>query len=780
MKISPFPENEKERLEVIQAYQILDTEEEQDFNDIVELAAELCNTPIAIITLIDQNRQWFKAKTGLDIKETSRDLSFCAHTIHLDDVMIVPDALQDERFFDNPLVTGQPYIRFYAGMPLIGREGFKLGSLAVIDQKPRALNDRQLKYLRMLAKQGVNLLDLRRSLTIQREFTTTIVTQVEEQTAEIKDILERVGDAFLSVDRNWNITFLNSKAAQITNRLPGEIIGTNLWKDFSEAFSSAFPVMAEKAMTTQQEQHWETYLAPYTRWVESNIYPSPKGLSIYFRDITARKVTEQLVKKGKELAESIISSLPGIFYLFNQEGVFLRWNKNFETISGYTSEEFATMHPLDFFDVNEKQLVADRIAEVFSNEHADVEANLLLKNQEKIPYYFNGWKIEYENQPCIIGVGIDITELTKAKKRLGDSENKLRAFFRSTPDANVLLGKNFEILAFNSAANQLAETTAGVCLEEGKAYLDLIFPESKPLISNYLDRALKGETSKAEFEVLNRQTGNTMWWLAVFMPAYNMSGEIFGVISNASNITEMKRSEIILKKQFEELQKTNHELDRFVYSVSHDLRAPLASILGLINVAELDQPSADQRNYLSMIRGRIDRLDGFIKDILDYSRNSRTEIRPQRIDFHELVEEVRYKLKLIEGTDRLQLDLEIEDEINFFSDRARLEIILSNLFSNAIKYQDYQKDQSFVSLQIRTLAEKVCIRFFDNGIGVEEIHLNNIFDMFYRASEKAKGSGIGLYIAKETVSKLNGMIQVQSEFGIYTTFQIEIPNLRAT
>ena len=160
MKVSELPACERERIVAIQQYHILDTEEEKDFNDIVELAAQLCNTPIALVTLVDENRQWFKARTGLSIKETHRNLSFCAHAIHQNDIMIVRDALTDDRFFDNPLVVGDPFIRFYAGMPLVTTDGYKLGTLAIIDREPRELTEQQLSCLRILAKQVVTLLNL--------------------------------------------------------------------------------------------------------------------------------------------------------------------------------------------------------------------------------------------------------------------------------------------------------------------------------------------------------------------------------------------------------------------------------------------------------------------------------------------------------------------------------------------------------------------------------------------------------------------------------------------
>jgi PAS domain S-box-containing protein len=910
MKISPLPENEKERLEAIQGYDILDTEEEQDFDNIVELTSQLCNTPIALITLVDQDRQWFKARKGLDIRETHRNLSFCAHTIHKNDVMIVSDTLKDERFFDNPLVTGEPFIRFYAGMPLITGEGYKLGSLAVIDQKPRELNTQQLRNLQMLAKQVVNLLELRCSIARLKEINKEIRQQVEEQTAEIRNVFERVNDAFMAVDKNWRVTYINKKAAQITNRPQKDIIGQNLWGEFPEAFSSDFPKLAEVAMATQQNQYQEAYFPPYKMWLESYIYPSSTGLSIYFRDVTERKNAEIEVLRSEQWKKLIVNSALDAIICIDAKGIVTAWNPQAEKIFGWEEEEILgmsltetiipaqyreqhtrgmqhyletregpvlnkiieitalnrehkefpielTIAPIqqdgnEFFcafirDITERKKAEDalrqaeqRYRNIFENategiyqttpdgkfitvnpslakmfgfespkelmnaitdigtqlytdpqdrvhltnlleaqeEVTGVELRLRKKNKETMWVHANNRAVRDEQGKVKYFEGTlnDITEQKEAEKKLRDSENKLQAFFRSTPDASVLLGKNFEVLAFNNAADELVKNTYGRNMKEGEIYSDLIFPKVRPLIVEYLNKALKGETSQGEFPVPNLKTGKSMWWLAVYMPAYDKHGTIFGVISNATNINEIKRAELKLKKQFEELQKTNHELDRFVYSVSHDLRAPLASIQGILNVAEMEHPTTPVKVYLEMIRNSVNRLDDFIRDILDYSRNSRTEIRKDKINFRELLTGVENKLKLINGSDRLKVNLKIVDDIPFYSDRARIESVLSNLLSNSIKYQDFQKETSYVSIHIITSAEKIWIQFSDNGIGIEASHLENIFEMFYRASEKAKGSGIGLYIARETISKLNGTINVLSEFGAYTTFEIEIPN----
>ncbi len=182
-KAAPIPHNETKRLKVLWQYEVLDTVPEEIFDDLTELAASICEAPIALISLVDEKRQWFKSKFGTNLPETSRDVSFCAHAINQPELFIVPDATKDARFADNPLVTTDPKIRFYAGAPLITPDGYALGTLCVLDKVPRDLRLEQRQALRILARHVVSQLELRRR--------TKELGDVRAETARLKDSLEK-------------------------------------------------------------------------------------------------------------------------------------------------------------------------------------------------------------------------------------------------------------------------------------------------------------------------------------------------------------------------------------------------------------------------------------------------------------------------------------------------------------------------------------------------------------------------------------------------------------
>jgi signal transduction histidine kinase len=241
---------------------------------------------------------------------------------------------------------------------------------------------------------------------------------------------------------------------------------------------------------------------------------------------------------------------------------------------------------------------------------------------------------------------------------------------------------------------------------------------------------------------------------------------------------ESERRLQILAKEVEikntNLEKTNAELDRFFYSTSHDLRSPLLSIKGLVNITRNETVDTKVIRYLDMMTERADRLDLFIRDIIDYSKNTRTQLSREMVDVTRLVEEVRDNFQFLEGAANIRfLDNILVDKV--ITDRTRLAVILNNLISNAIKYHNRDNDNQWIKVNIYPSRKDLNIVVSDNGLGIGEEKQSKIFEMFYRGTETSKGSGLGLYIVKETIEKMNGSIRVESEEGVGTSFTVTIP-----
>jgi len=224
------------------------------------------------------------------------------------------------------------------------------------------------------------------------------------------------------------------------------------------------------------------------------------------------------------------------------------------------------------------------------------------------------------------------------------------------------------------------------------------------------------------------------------------------------------------------LMKTNAELDRFVYSTSHDLRAPLTSVMGLINITERSDRPEDVTKYLGMMRDRVHSLDRFIKDITDYSRNNRLEIKREKVYLAELALDVWENLKFSPEAEHITFMVEIPEDLYIETDKNRLQVIIANLMSNAVRYHDNRKQEQYIRLQYQMTEGVFCIRVADNGQGIAKEYHTKIFDMFFRGNEKSKGSGLGLYIVKEALAKLSGSIQLDSTPDIGTTMTVRLPH----
>jgi len=226
----------------------------------------------------------------------------------------------------------------------------------------------------------------------------------------------------------------------------------------------------------------------------------------------------------------------------------------------------------------------------------------------------------------------------------------------------------------------------------------------------------------------------------------------------------------------EQLDKTRYELDYLIYKASHDLRSPLRTMLGLINLSEID-PNWDSGECMSLIRATIMELDKFIDDMANISLNQQLAVRTEKIEFTSMIHEIlSYLEKYMDASAKVQLRLDVEEGMPLYSDPVRLNLILSNLLSNAYQFYDTDKAYNYVQVKVSSVGNTCSISISDNGVGIPEKHQPFIFDMFFRASDYSRGCGLGLYMVKDALNKLEGDISVRSIPGEGSTFTIDIPN----
>ena len=265
--------------------------------------------------------------------------------------------------------------------------------------------------------------------------------------------------------------------------------------------------------------------------------------------------------------------------------------------------------------------------------------------------------------------------------------------------------------------------------------------------------------------LLSRQFSHNLYDLQIANKKLSDFNEDLGVMNNKVN------------EKNEELKKINQELDSFVNRTSHDLRAPLHSVLGIIEAAREETNQKDLEQYFSMQEKTLKRMNNLINDIIDFSKNKRLRLDLKEIDFAKLVENALEDHSFMLNAQNIHKNINIKQYEKFVSDPRRISVVINNLISNAIKYADPSKEQQEITISITVADSMAVIEVADNGIGIEEQHLDKIFTLFYRATSRTTGSGLGLYIIKETVEKLNGYITISSKKGKGTIIKITVPDM---
>ncbi len=360
----------------------------------------------------------------------------------------------------------------------------------------------------------------------------------------------------------------------------------------------------------------------------------------------------------------------------------------------------------------------------------------------------------------------------RALKYIQESEEKYRILFEESHHGLFIASADGTITDLNPTGMRLLGFRDPTEIQSVTIFrLFAQQDEQSVELRQQLERAHQVTDWEAEI-ILHDGTRHAMMLNATVQ--YDTKGRITAYRGSIRDITERKRALATLKEQNAELKKINTELDNYVYRASHDLRAPLSSLLGLINITNAESHEEIRKQYLDLMLKSVSKLDRLIQNIINHSKNARVEVVPQPINFREMIADVLDDLHYMEGSKEVEKQISIEEEGIFYSDEFRVRIIFSNILSNAIRFRN-PLILSCIRITIHTSISGATIRFEDNGLGIAPEYIDKIFDMFYRASVNSTGSGLGLYIVNEVITSLGGSIKVDSQVRQGTSFTVELP-----
>ena len=422
------------RKKIIEKFQLLKEKDAKQHQDIVEIASYLCNTPIAFITILDDKKEYFLAKKGMNIESIPLEDSFCVHAINESDgLFVVENTLEDNRFTENIFVKKHPNIRFYAGAVLKTEEGIPIGTLCVLDVKKRTLDDIAIGHLEKLGRQVEHLIALRKSEVHQ----TNLINELRNEKSSSKNLVENINGIFWEANVNpLKFTFISKQVSEILGYQPEEWINVhefwekNIHPDERESIiKECFDNVAKKidhVLVYRFKNKEGKYI-----WVQDRVKVHVKNDEVYklngiIIDIDQLKNLEENLLVQTRFNEAILKELPSLFYLFDEELNHILWNDVLLKHSGYSHEEFKNLKVSELFEGEELKKVSNTIEKVYKDGVNEVEAFLKSKDGNLTPFYFKAAKINYYGKNCVFGVGIDLSKRNELENKLRLSNERFR------------------------------------------------------------------------------------------------------------------------------------------------------------------------------------------------------------------------------------------------------------------------------------------------------------------------------------------------------------------
>ncbi len=494
---------------------------------------------------------------------------------------------------------------------------------------------------------------------------------------------------------------------------------------------------------------------------------TPRGMLWFLHDITDLKRIEQALLENETKFRNLFSQANDAIILLDQS-TFIECNNKAEEMWGLSRQALIGKKS---FDLSPEFQPDGRL----SSEKAEENTKAAYKGESQRFYWQHtrgdGQPFDAEVSLNRIQIGDrfyiqalvrDITERLKTENALLESERDNKALLDGIPDLILRITGAGIILDYKQSDQQgqlrIAEGAVG------KSLAAVLPPDLAEKVLQHVQLSI-AEGRSLQFESELKWDGEDLDTETRIV--WSGAAEVLAIMRD---VTERKRTE-------KELIKRNFELDSFVYRASHDLKAPLNSLMGLISLVEVETQEAGVLAYIKMMNKSVTKLDTFIRDLADFSRNARLELAQDRIDWQALIQETLENLQFSEGADRIHKQLTLDVPGEFYSDAVRIAIVLNNLVSNAIKYQNLKRSDSRVDICIVREGDQVVITIADNGIGIAKEHQAKVYNLFFRASIQSYGSGMGMYIVRHAIDRIKGVITLTSAEAEGTTFVVTIPDL---
>ncbi|HWA09300.1 MAG TPA: PAS domain S-box protein [Opitutaceae bacterium] len=830
---APLPADEAQRLATLQEYEILDSPPEEAFDDLALLAAQVCQVPSATVSLVDRDRQWFKARIAVQASETPRNAAFCAHTIlRADEIMEVRDAQADPKFASSPLVTEDPHIRFYAGAPLVAPNGQALGALCVMDRVPHELTPDQRTALRALSRHVVTQLELRRQgrelarkaeenardkrlleqqfeqlrknehegkrlLALAEKSRRALLGLLEDQKiaenalresqALYSSLVEQMPVGVFRKDEAGRYVFVNSAFCRLRGTTPDQFVGRS--PDELSAQENPFKAEATKhheeimrtgrSLEVVDEYHRPDGKLLYLHVIKSPVFDTARrivGTQGVVLDITDRRQAEA----GLKLFRTLMDRSGEMIEVVDPEtGRIIDMNERACAAHDYSREEYLKLTVFDLHPALTQERYAEHQRRLRNGGPITIEGMHRRKDGTTFPTEVSLTLVNLDRD-YLVAVVRDITERRQGEAALRESEERFRqavenireVFWMTDPAKNAML-------YVSPAYEKIWGRTCRSLYDNPRMWLEAIHPEDRArVLAAATERQARGDYDET-YRIL-RPDGSLRWIRDRAYPIENESGRVYRIVGTAEDVTGRKELEI----QLTQMQRME-SVGRMAGGIAHDLNNILAPILMGAPLLRIGLPPAQVEKTLATIETSARRGADLVKQLLMFGRG--IEGRRQAVRLKDLVREMEEIMReTFPKNIVISSDLPI-DIWPLMGDATQLHQVLLNLCVNArdampsggrlsLTARNVRIDENYAGMSPEAKpGAYACLTVADSGTGIPPEVMDKIFDPFFTTKEVGKGTGLGLSTLIGIVKNHAGFVTVESEVGTGTTFKIYLP-----